>query len=174
MQPPEPLSPTEQLSDSMTDNDPEPLTTSALARLERHLGSRQPHPSSTGYNYADIDRLSHQAVCPRRIDPHWLADLHDPQVIDTGRRQIRSTESLGHRVKTLEDAAARTIGGEGLTPKGKLQRKKDIAWTKMELQKRQRMLDTEMKDVKGRLAKAEAKAEKKAVGKGAMDIDNPW
>lgn len=70
MQRPEPLSPSEQLSDSIPEDDPEPLTTSALARLERHLGSRQADPPSTGYKYADIDRLSHQAVSPQHIDPY--------------------------------------------------------------------------------------------------------
>ena len=64
MQPPEPLSPAEQLSDSMPQDDLEPLTTSAVARLERHLGNRQPNPPSTRYKYAEIDCLSHQAVRP--------------------------------------------------------------------------------------------------------------
>jgi len=75
-------------------------------------------------------------------------------------------------VKTLEDAAARTAEGAELTPKGKLQRRKDIARTKIEVEKRQRMLDTEMKKIKERLAEAEAKAEKEAVGEDAMYTDN--
>lgn len=86
--------------------------------------------------------------------------------------QIRSIGSLGHRVNTLKDTAARMAIDDELTPRVKLQRRKNTAWTKIVVERRQWMLEREMKKIKKRLANAKTKAEKEIIGEDAMRTDN--